>query len=182
MRISRKKRPDKPLLPQYRVNESIVAPQVRLLGEDGGNLGVLSIREAKDKAYTLQLDLVEINPKAEPPVCKLIDYRRFKYQKEKELKKQKIGAHESEVKGIRLSIRISEHDLDVKRQQAEKFLERGDRAKVEIILRGRENAKAGLAFDTLNKFFTLISQNQSVRYETEPARQANRISAIITRK
>ena len=97
--------------------------------------------------------------------------------KEKELKKQKIGAHESEVKGIRLSIRISEHDLDVKRQQAEKFLERGDRAKVEIILRGRENAKAGLAFDTLNKFFTLISQNQSVRYETEPARQANRISA-----
>ena len=135
MRISRKKRPDKPLIPHYNTNEHIAVMEVRLLGVENENLGIMKTTEAQAKARELGVDLVEINPKADPPVCKLVEFTKFKYQKEKEAKKQKASSHESEIKGIRLSVRIGEHDLNVRISQAEGFLDSGDRVKAEIILR-----------------------------------------------
>jgi translation initiation factor IF-3 len=138
--------------------------------------------EALARARELEMDLVEINPKAEPPVCKIIEFTHFKYQKEKEARKQKANAHESEIKGIRLSVRIGEHDLDVRLTQSLTFLERGDKVKPEIILRGRENARPELAFETIREFQKLLNEKMEIRVEQEPSKQANKVTAIFAKK
>lgn len=181
MRISRKKRPEKALLPHYNVNEAILSPDIRLLDAEGNNRGVVKTKDAIAEARAQEMDLVEINPKAEPPVAQMIAFSHFKYQKEKELRKQKINSRGSELKGVRLSIRIGDHDMDVRVDQAIGFLLRGDKVKAEIILRGREMKYAGLAFDVHKKFFALLSQKMPVRFEQDPTRQGNKITAIIIR-
>ena len=182
MRISRKKRPDKPLIPLYKLNDKITAPEVRVIGPDGNNVGVLPIAEALEMARAQEMDLVEINPKVVPPVTQILEYSHFKYQKEKEMRKQKINSHVSDLKGIRISIRISDHDLGIRMMQAKKFLERGDKVKVEMILRDRENAKAGLAFEVINTFFEKLNADIPVRYEQPGTRQGNKVTAIVIRK
>ena len=184
MRISRKKRPDKPLIPHYNLNERIVAPEVRVLDEAGGNLGVMATEKAIALAREQELDLVEINPKSEPPVAQIIDFTHFKYHKEKQARKQKSKTHISDIKGVRLSIRISDHDLNVRLDQAEKFIARGDKVKSEIILKGRENARPDLAFEVIKRFFQKLTteRNISVKYEQEPTKQGNKITAIIVKK
>jgi len=182
MRISRKKRPDKPLIPHFNLNEHITAPEVRVLDNDNTNLGILKTFEAVQKARESGMDLVEINPKADPPVCKMVEFTKFKYQKEKEAKKQKANSHESEIKGIRLSVRIGEHDMEIRLKQAEEFLDRGDRAKIEIILRGRENARPDLAFGVLNDFYKKMQEKMDLRLEQEPTRQGNKVTAILAKK
>jgi translation initiation factor IF-3 len=182
MRISRKKRPDKPLIPHYRLNNKITAQEVRLLDSENNNLGVFSTHEAINMAIEEEKDLVEINPKIDPPVCKIIDFTHFKYQKEKELRKQKKQAHETEIKGLRLSARIGSHDMEIRVKQAEKFLDRGDKVKLELNLRGRENAKPMIGFEVLKKFFSLLQEKMELRYEQEPTKQGNRITSIIAKK
>lgn len=182
MRISRKKHPEKLLIPIFRVNERINNPEVRVIGNADQNLGVMPTPDAIHLAREQEMDLVEINPKANPPVCKIIEFSHFKYQKEKEAKKQKAGAHESEIKGVRLSVRIGEHDLQIRVEQSTKFLERGDKVKAEIILRGRENAKPSLAFEVLEKFTAQLKQKFELRVEQPPTKQGNKITVIIARK
>ncbi len=182
MRISRKKRPDKALILDYRKNEGIIVPEVRLIDLEGNNLGVVPTSEAIERARALEMDLVEINPKANPPVAQIHNFSHFKYQKEKEVRKQRTNSHVSDIKGIRLSIRIGEHDLNIRREQAKKFLERGDKVKAEIILRGRENAKANIAFDVIKEFFAGLDAMIPVRYEEEAKRNANKVTAIIIRR
>ncbi|OGH78607.1 MAG: translation initiation factor IF-3 [Candidatus Magasanikbacteria bacterium RIFOXYC2_FULL_40_16] len=182
MRISRRKRPDKPLIPHYNLNERIRVPEVRLLDEEGNNIGVLPVAEALQKAKEQELDLVEINPKANPPVAKLIDFTRFKYQKEKEMRKQKISSHVSDIKGVRLSIRIGDHDFDIRVAQAEKFIDRGDKVKPEIMLKGRENAHPEIAFEVIKRFFSKLNELVEVRYEQDPIKQGNKITSIIIKK
>jgi len=182
MRISRKKRPEKPLIQHFNINEQITSPEVRLLDIENNNLGVLKTSEAITRAREMEMDLVEINPKAEPPVCKIIEFSHFKYQKEKEARKQKANAHESEIKGIRLSVRIGEHDMDVRKEQALAFLDRGDKVKAEIILRGRENARPDLAFETIREFQKLLAEKVEIRVEQEPSKQANKVTAIFAKK
>ena len=182
MRISRKKRPDKLLIPHFKLNDKIRVPEVRVLDDEDNNVGVMATKDALNLAEEKEMDLVEINPKAQPPVCKIVDFSHFKYQKEKEARKNKAQAHETETKGIRLSIRISDHDMGVRLNQAEKFLDRGDKIKAEIILRGRENGKPGLAFETLEKFKAKISEKMEVRTEQEPTKQGNKITVIIAKK
>jgi translation initiation factor IF-3 len=182
MRISRKRKPQKPLIPHYNVSDQIQAPEVRVLDRDGANLGVMTRAAALAMASEQEVDLVEINPKAEPPVTQLVEFSHFKYQKEKEAKKQKLGAHVSETKGIRLSVRISEHDMDVRRTQAEKFLDRGDKVKAEIILRGREHARPDIAFDVIRKFFAMVEKNIPIRVEQEISKQANKVTGVIAKR
>ena len=182
MRISRKRKPKKPLIPFYRKNDKIEAPEVRLLGTENENIGVMKTAEALAMAREQEVDLVEINPKADPPVCKLIDFAQFKYQKEKEARKQKAKAHVAELKGIRLSIRISSGDMEVRRKQAEKFLERGDKVRIEIILRGRERGKADIAVEVIKKFVELLSEDRELRYEQEVTRQGGKMTAIVVKK
>lgn len=182
MRISRKKRPDKPLIPHFRTNQGITSPEVRVIDAEGNNLGVFTVAEALRLAVENESDLVEINPKAQPPVAQIVEFKHFKYQKEKEARKQKAHAHVSEVKGIRLSIRIGEHDLNIRKEQGEKFLERGDKVKVEVILRGAERARRHLAFEVIQNYFNLLNTAIPVKYEQEAAMQGNKVTATIVRK
>ncbi|MBH41445.1 MAG: translation initiation factor IF-3 [Candidatus Magasanikbacteria bacterium] len=181
MRISRKKRPKKKLIPHYNVNEKITAEQLRLLGDDGSNIGVFSLSEALRMAKEEDLDLVEINPKSDPPVAQLKNFKHFKYQKEKEVRKQRSNTHISDIKGVRLSMRIGKGDIETKKKQAEKFLSRGDKVRLEIILRGAERYKTPLAYKVVEDFFALLSENMNVKFEQETKRQGNKITAIITK-
>lgn len=182
MRISRKRRPDKPIIPHYNVNEHIRVPEVRVIDREGNNLGVMTTAKAIEMAQGYEMDLVEINPKAEPPVTQLVEFSHFKYQKEKEARKQKLGAHVSDVKGIRLSVRIGEHDLEIRKEQALKFLERGDKVRAEIILRGREHARPDLAFGVIKKFLSLLEATTPLRVDQDMGKQANKITVVVAKK
>lgn len=182
MRISRKKRPQKSLIPEFKRNHQIDADFLLVLDEEGNNLGQMSKSQAVAMALERELDLVEINPKADPPVAKFVDFTEFKYQKEKQARKQKIGSHVSEIKGIRVSLRISDHDMEIKANQAIKFLERGDKVKVELLLRGREAAKQDLGYDTINRFVSQVAKTVEIREEQPATRQGPKIAAIIAKK
>jgi len=182
MRISRKKRPDKPLIANYRINQAITDPEVRVLDALGNNLGVFPTPRAIEMAAAEEKDLVEINPKAVPPVVQLIDFKQFKYRKEKEARKQKARVHMSETKCLRLSITISDHDLDVRRSQAVNFLERGDKVKAEITLHGRDFTRIGLAEDVIRLFNQSIEATVPIRYEQGIERQGNKITSVVAKK
>jgi translation initiation factor IF-3 len=150
---------------QYRVNHRIKSDQVRVIDEDGTALGVLTLPEALKIAQAKERDLVEVSPKAQPPVCKILDYGQFKYQKEKEAKKQKAQSKVVEVKGIRLSVRIGDHDLEVRVNQATKFFEEGDKVQVELPLRGREKAHKDVAQEVMERFLVSIKTHYEIRIE-----------------
>lgn len=182
MRISRRKRPQKSLIPKYKKNTDIDAPILMVLDSDGKNLGEMSKREALDLALERELDLVEINPKVTPPVTKLINFAEFKYQKEKEARKQKAHSRASETKGIRLSVRIGSGDLEMKAKQAEKFLNRGDKVKIELQMRGRENARPDMAQIIVSDFITRIETTTDIKKEQEITKQGRKITAVIVKK
>lgn len=138
------------------INEQIRDREVRLVGEDGEQLGVMSSRDAMKLAREAELDLVKIAPTAKPPVCKIIDYGKYKYEqtrKEKEAKKkQKV----TDVKEIRLSPNIDSNDMNTKANQARKFLTKGDKVKVALRFRGREMAHMGMGKQILDAFYTKL--------------------------
>lgn len=135
------------------INEKIRDKEIRLVGEDGEQLGVMSVKEALSIAKEADLDLVKIAPNAKPPVCKIVDYGKFRYEqmrKEKDAKKkQKI----TDVKEIRLSPNIDINDLNTKANQARKFLSKGDKVKVSLRFRGREMAHVNVGRQILDDFF-----------------------------
>lgn len=138
------------------INEQIRDKEVRLIGEDGQQLGIMPVRDALKLAQEANLDLVKIAPTAKPPVCKIIDYGKYRYEltrKEKEAKKkQKI----TEVKEVRLSPNIDDNDLNTKANQARKFLTKGDKVKVALRFRGREMAHMNASKKILDDFFQKI--------------------------
>ncbi len=168
-------------LTKYKANERIHAEIVRVIDEEGKALGEMPIQEALDIALGKELDLVEVSPLANPPVCKILDYGQFKYQKEKEAKKQKTQQKEVDMKVVRLSIRIGEHDKDVRLKQAIKFLERGDKVKVELPLRGREKAHKDLAEQVINTFITGVQAGIAIKIEQPTKFLGGRYSAIFVK-
>lgn len=142
---------------EQQINEQIRDKELRIIDEDGSQLGIMSAKEAQDLANHKNLDLVKISPNAVPPVCKIMDFGKYKYEmakKEKESKKkQKIIV----VKEIRLRPSTEEHDLSTKAKMARKFLENGDKVKVSIRFRGRELGHKDLGLQTINKFIELLS-------------------------
>jgi translation initiation factor IF-3 len=183
MRIHYRRRPPpKTLSTLYRANEFIRVPEVRVIDETGTFLGVLNIEEALRTAQERGYDLVEVSPKENPPVCKLLDYGQFKYQKEKEQRIQKAKASKVEVKGIRLSVKIGEHDLEIRRKKAQEFLEDGQKLKIEIILRGREKAHADLAKQRIEDFIKSLESLFPLHLEQPVTRSGGNLSAIVGRK
>ncbi|MDQ7038265.1 MAG: translation initiation factor IF-3 [Aquificota bacterium] len=126
----------------YRVNRQIRAKEVRLIDENGRQIGILPLEEALKIAEEKELDLVEVAPQANPPVCKIMDYGKFKYEMKKKEReaRRKQREHSVEVKDIRMKVRIDEHDLKVKLKHMREFLEDGDKVRIRIRFRGRENA------------------------------------------
>ncbi|MBT3231539.1 MAG: translation initiation factor IF-3 [Calditrichaeota bacterium] len=121
-----------------RINDEIIAEKVRLIGPDSQQIGVVSVREALDLAEEYNLDLVEIAPTAKPPVCKVIDYGKFKYELSKKEKDARKKQHTVQVKKIRMSPNIDDHDFRVKINMARKFIEEGNRVKATLFMRGRQ--------------------------------------------
>ncbi|GAC19665.1 translation initiation factor IF-3 [Paraglaciecola arctica] len=134
-----------------RINEEITLNEVRLVGKDGEPLGVVSISEAMEVAEQSSLDLVEISPNAEPPVCKVMDYGKFLFEKSKTLKEQKKKQKQIQVKEIKFRPGTDEGDYQVKLRNLRRFLEAGDKAKVTIRFRGREMAHQEIGIEQLKR-------------------------------
>jgi translation initiation factor IF-3 len=140
---------------KVRVNEMIRVPEVRVINDEGQQLGIMSSDAARDIAQRIGLDLVEISPSAQPPVCKIMDYGRYKYEVKKKAANQKRSQHHAQVKEIKVRPRIAENDLDFKLRNAKRFLIEGDKVKWTVIFRGREMLHTGLGRELL----TRITQN-----------------------
>lgn len=123
-----------------RVNKQIRVPKVRLIGPDGAQLGIVATRDAQTMAMEHNLDLVEVAPNASPPVCKIIDYGKFRFDQAKREKESKKSQHQIKIKEIKLKPNIDSHDLQTKTKKAREFLEKGNKVKVTCMFRGREMA------------------------------------------
>ena len=121
-----------------RINREIRAPKVRVIDKDGGQVGVLTLAEALTKAETAGLDLVEIAPSADPPVCKIIDFGKYRYQLTKKEKEQKKSQHQVKVKEIKVKPNTDEHDLATKMKHARDFIAKGNKVRITCMFRGRE--------------------------------------------
>ena len=162
------------------VNNRIRAREVRLIDENGKQIGILELRKALQTAWERNLDLVQMTEKVEPPVCKIMDYGKYLYQqekKEREAKKKTRG----ELKGIRLSFNISQHDLETRVNQAEKFLRQGNKVRIELRLRGREKALADFAKEKMIKFLEILGNLTPYKIERELKRESQRLIMIISR-
>ena len=137
---------------EYFINEQIRDKEVRLIGENGEQLGIMSAREALVKAQEADLDLIKIAPTAKPPVCKIADYGKFRYEALRKAKEAKKNQKVTEIKELRLSPNIDENDLNTKANQARKFLQHGDKVKVTLKFRGREMAHMNLGREILDSF------------------------------
>ncbi|MAF13983.1 MAG: translation initiation factor IF-3 [Parcubacteria group bacterium] len=183
MRISRKRTKYKKTPPKkYQTNQYIRSEQVRLIDETGENVGVTDTAKALAMAQDKGLDLVEVSPLAKPPVAKIVDYSKLKYQEEKERRKEKAKQKKVEVKGIRLSLRISEHDKEVRVRQANKFLSQDDKVKIEMILRGRERQHRDLAREIINKFISSVNELIPAAAESSVTIQGGKLSVVIAKK
>ena len=163
-----------------RINAQITVPSVRLVKEDGTMAGVTSLREALNMAAEVGLDLVEISPNADPPVCKILDIGKFKYEAQKKRnearKKQKV----IDVKEIKLRPGIDEHDYDVKMRAVGRFLEEGDKVKVTMRFRGREMAHPELGMKLLMKVKEDFDPIAKVEYE--PRMEGRQMIMILAPK
>jgi translation initiation factor IF-3 len=168
--------------PQYRANQQIIAPECRVIDEHGVNLGVLPTMQAVATAQERGYDLVEVDPRPQPPICKILNLGQFKYERERELRKQKAKAKQVEVKGIRLSPRIGAHDLETRLRLAERFLDEGDKLRIEIILRGRERAHADLAKGVIASFVSKLSQKYALTTEQPIQVQGGQLTTIVGKK
>jgi len=121
-----------------RINRAIRADKVRVIDQDGRQVGIMTVRDALAQAERAGLDLVEISPNAKPPVCKIIDYGKFKYQQTKKEKESKKAQHQIKVKEIKIKPNIDQHDLQTKVKRAREFLLKGNKVKVTCMFRGRE--------------------------------------------
>ena len=137
----------------YSINEAIRDKEVRVIGSDGAMLGVMSAFQAQRLANEAELDLVKISPNAVPPVCKIMDYSKFKYEQSKREKENRKNQTIVELKEIRLSMTIDVGDIAVKTKQCIKFLEAGNKVKVSIRMKGRENARAYQGVKVMQDFF-----------------------------
>lgn len=137
---------------KIRLNREITASTVRLVGEDGSQLGVVSLGEALDQAAEAGLDLAEIAPGAQPPVAKILDWGKYKYEQTKQLQKSRKNQKAVEIKQVRLGLKIGEHDLQVKLRSARKFLGENNKVKVSLRFRGREITHPDLGQAVLSRF------------------------------
>ena len=131
---------------------------MRLVGADGSQHGVVSLKEALDAAAEANLDLAEIAPSAQPPVVKILDWGKFRYEQTKQLAKSKKNQRQVEIKQVRLGLKIGEHDLQVKLGRAQKFLEQGHKVKVSLLFRGREITRPELGRAILAKVMAQLEE------------------------
>ena len=182
-RSFRGKRPTQDNQKKFKANEKIGASEVIVIDDKGQNLGTLSLSQALAEAEDRELDLVEVSPKANPPICKIMNYGSFKYQQEKLERKNKIKNKAGELKTIKISPRIGQHDIDFRVDKAIKFLTAGNKIKIELQMRGRENKHQDQARESVNKIITEIKNklaDKTIKIEEGVKKQGNKLSTIIS--
>ena len=164
----------------HQINDEIRDREVRLIGSNGEQLGVMSSQEALRIAYDEDLDLVKISPNANPPVCKIMNYGKYKFEQLKKSKEARKNQKVVELKEIWLSMTIDIGDLNVKAKQTQKFLRSGNKVKVSIRMRGRQNAHSDLGIDVMQRFFTLVENDAVI--EKKPMQEGRSILMILAPK
>ena len=162
------------------VNENIRFKEVLVIGPKGEQLGVMMRREALEKAYYYELDLLCVAPNGNPPVCKIVDYGRYRFESQKKAKEAKRNQHVTEVKPMRLSPVIDTHDFDTKLRQARNWVEDGMKVKIDMRFRGRLITRLEVGKKVMNSFVEQMSDIASV--EKAPALEGNTMSVVLTPK
>ena len=153
-------------------------PQVRLIDAEGEQAGVVTADRAREMAREAGLDLVEISPTADPPVCRIMDYGKFKYEQKKKANESKKRQHTFQVKEVRVRPKTGDHDIDVKVKAARKFLEHGDKVQVTVLFRGREIVHSTIGIEILNEIATSLQDISKV--ERPPRMENKRMHMILT--
>ena len=162
------------------INEEIRDPQVRLIAENGDQLGIVDVREAQKMADDRELDLVKISPNSNPPVCKLMDYGKYRFEMSKREKEQRKNQKIIELTETRLSATIDVRDMEIKAKQTVKFLAEGDKVKVSIRFRGRQITHGEIGMDVMNRFLDMLGD--SAIKEREPQREGRSLFMILAPK
>ncbi|MDO8488881.1 MAG: translation initiation factor IF-3 [Candidatus Omnitrophota bacterium] len=163
-----------------RINDRISSPQVRVIGHDGGQLGVMSVQRALEIASQLELDLVEVAPAATPPVCRIIEFSKFKYDLEKKERESKKHQKQGRLKEIRLKPNIDEHDFETKVKQVISFLKKKDKVRVNLFFRGRQMEHIDLGRNVLDRFIAATQSDGQV--EKTPSMEGKIMSFVIAPK
>ncbi len=153
------------------INEAITFKEVRVIDTDGNQLGILPIKEAIAAAYERELDLVNISPNANPPVCKIMDFGKYRFEQAKREKEAKKNQKTFDIKEVRLGLTIDTHDFETKGNQAIRFLKSGDKVKVSIRFRGRELGHPEIGLETMSRFAEYCSEHANVE---KPAKMEGR--------
>jgi translation initiation factor IF-3 len=160
-----------------RINEAIRAREIRLIDENGQNVGVVSRADALDRAVAAGLDLVEVSPDAEPPVCKILDFGKYKYQEQKKAAEARKNQKIVEIKEIKMRPSIDDHDYDVKIRSIKRFFEDGDKVKVTLRFRGREMAHQELGYQLLQRVKAELQELSKV--EAEPRLEGRQMVMVL---
>ena len=163
-----------------RVNEQIRVPEVRLIGADGQQVGVMSLKEALALAAEANLDLVEVAPQANPPVCRVMDYGKYKYQQSKKQQEARRRQTVIQVKEVKVRPKIEEHDMGFKLRNTRRFLGDGDKVKISVIFRGREMAHTDRGYNLLARMAEALADVGVV--EQHPKLEGRNLSMIVAPK
>jgi translation initiation factor IF-3 len=163
-----------------RVNEEIRVPQVRLIDQEGEMIGVMSARDALLRAYEVGLDLLEISPNAVPPVCKILDYGKYKYEQQKKANEARKRQKVVELKEIKVRPNIDDHDYGVKMRQMKDFIAEGDKVKVTLRFRGREMAHQDLGLKVLDRIRTELAE--ATKVESMPRLENRQMIMVLAPK
>ena len=160
------------------MNEKIRTKEVRLIGKDGENLGIVETKKALEMAYDEDLDLVVISPNQAPPVAKILNYGKYKYELEKKAKEAKKKQHTVDIKEVKIRYKIDTHDYLVRIKNIKKFIAQGNKVKVVVMLRGREIQHSGLAFDLANRFIEDLKEEPIV-VEKNPMLEGRNVTMYL---
>ncbi|MCA9507162.1 MAG: translation initiation factor IF-3 [Myxococcales bacterium] len=168
----RKERFDEP-----RVNRRIRVPEIRVIGEDGEQLGIMPTIQALRRAEQANLDLVEVQPRAKPPVCKIMDYGKYKYEQSRKLAESKKKQQQIELKEIKFRPKTGDHDFEVKVKSLRRFLDKGDKGKVTVMFRGREIVHPEVGREMLNRVIEALGEDAII--EQNPRLEGRQMVMIV---
>ncbi len=173
---------EEPISPEPRINERIHVNEVRLVGPKGEQVGIVRIDDALRLARDADLDLVEVAPQARPPVCKLMDYGKFKYEADQKARESRRNQANTVIKEMKLRPKIDDHDYDTKKGHVVRFLKAGDKVKITIMFRGREQSRPELGFNLLKKLADDVSEDGFI--ESAPKQDGRNMLMVLapTRK
>ncbi len=176
MPVIEKRRPSN--LPQ--INERIRFPKIRVIDTDGSQLGIMSPQDALSLAVEKELDLVLVSDKADPPVCRIMDYGKFKFEKEKKEREARKKQHTADVKEVKMRYKIEEHDYNVRIAHAKRFIQEGDKVKATVMFRGREIQHSDLAEDLLNRMANDLQEVAEV--QQAPKKEGRNMMMLLAPK